>query len=279
MPGTLYITDLDGTLLAEDDRIPTVSLRLLNALLDEGLPLTYATARSLSSARTVTNGLRVRLPVIVYNGAFIRDAQTGQDLYSAAFSAGQRSEIEALSRRFSLFPLVYAFIDGRERVSWLTGRENEGIARYLSLRKGDPRLRPVNDLRALFAGEAFYYTFIGSNESLEPLHRALSGLTGYTCILQQELYRPEFWCEVMPLQATKAVAARKNKALLGFERIVAFGDAVNDIPLFEAADEAYAVQNAAPQLRAVAHGMIGSNDENGVALFLRDHFACRRPSK
>ena len=279
MPGTLYVTDLDGTLLTRDDRISSESLRMLNALVEDGLSLTYATARSLSSARIVTQGLRLRLPVIVYNGAFIRDAFTGENLYSVSFSPQQQAEMQILAKRFSLYPLVYAFIDGHERVSWLTAHENDGIARYLSLRQSDPRLRPLIDERALFAGDAFYYTFIGARESLLPLHEALNGLPGYTCTLQQELYRPEFWCEVMPKQATKAAAAAKLKSLLGFERIVAFGDAVNDIPLFEMADEAYAVQNAVKPLLEAADGVIGSNDEDGVARFLRDHFACRRPSK
>ena len=41
--------------------------------------------------------------------------------------------------------------------------------------------------------------------------------------------------------------------------------------LFEAADEAYAVANAADVLKAVATGVIGANDEDGVARWLDAH--------
>lgn len=43
------------------------------------------------------------------------------------------------------------------------------------------------------------------------------------------------------------------------------GDGVNDIEMFELADEAYAVENAAPELKAIATGIIAGNKEDGVA--------------
>lgn len=276
MPKTLFITDLDGTLLGRDDRISPTGLKTLNALIEDGLSLTYATARSLSSASRVTSGLHLCLPVIVYNGAFIRDPVTAQNLHSVSFSPVLRARIQSIAAHLALSPLVYSFVEGRERVSWIPSRENDGIRRYLSQRSGDPRLRPLEDETALYAGDVFYYTFIGEQAALLPLYEEVAQLEGCRCVFQQELYRPEYWCELMPAQATKAEAARKLKELLGFERIVAFGDAINDIPLFEAADEAYAVENAAEPLKRIATGVIGANDADGVARFLKArHFSQR----
>lgn len=49
-------------------------------------------------------------------------------------------------------------------------------------------------------------------------------------------------------------------------RMGARGDGVNnDIEMFELADEAYAVENAAPELKAIATGIIAGNKEDGVA--------------
>lgn len=70
----------------------------------------------------------------------------------------------------------------------------------------------------------------------------------------------------------KAHAARQLAKLLGCDRIVAFGDAVNDLPLFEAADECYAVSNAAAELKARATGVIGCNDDDGVAHWLEENW-------
>ena len=71
MSKTLYVSDLDGTLLNRQDRISPESIRIINDLVANGMTFTYATARSLSSASVVTRGLSADIPVIVYNGAFI----------------------------------------------------------------------------------------------------------------------------------------------------------------------------------------------------------------
>ena len=53
---------------------------------------------------------------------------------------------------------------------------------------------------------------------------------------------------------------------------MAFGDSVNDIPMFKIADEAYAVENALPELKEYATAVIASNEEDGVAEFLKSKF-------
>ena len=58
---------------------------------------------------------------------------------------------------------------------------------------------------------------------------------------------------------------------LGCDRLIVFGDGKNDIDMFQLADESYAVANAAPELKAVATGVIGSNDEDAVAKWLLEH--------
>ena len=67
---------------------------------------------------------------------------------------------------------------------------------------------------------------------------------------------------------SKASGAMELKHLLGADKIVAFGDNLNDIPLIEAADEGYAVGNAHPLLKEKATGVIGTNDEDAVMRFV-----------
>lgn len=75
----------------------------------------------------------------------------------------------------------------------------------------------------------------------------------------------------MPANASKANAIRKLKEMWGCSRVISFGDAINDIPMFEISDECYAVENAVGELKAVATGVIESNEEDGVAKWLLDH--------
>ena len=77
MPKTLYVSDLDGTLLDRRDRLPGYTVRTLNALLQKGMLFTFATARSWHSAHVVTEGLSPELPWIVHNGSMLCEGRTG----------------------------------------------------------------------------------------------------------------------------------------------------------------------------------------------------------
>ena len=269
----LYVTDLDGTLLNRQDRISPFSARVINELIDKGLLFTYATARSLVSASKVTEGLSTKIPVIAYNGAFIFQPSTGEILSREGFTDEERSTVRESLNQHRISPLVYSFINGDEKVSWIPQHENDGIRRYLSSRQGDRRFRAVQDTDALYQGDIFYYTCIGEKDKLQPIFELFSNDSHFRCTLQQELYRPEYWCEILPVMASKANAILKLKKMWGCSRIISFGDAVNDIPMFEISDECYAVANAVAELKAAATGVIGSNEEDGVAKWLLDHIA------
>lgn len=271
MSKTLYVSDLDGTLLNRQDRISPESIRIINDLVADGMTFTYATARSLSSASVVTRGLSADIPVIVYNGAFIINPATGERLSMESFREEEMGRVIETLNRFDLSPLVYSFVEGEEKVSWITARENEGMRRYLDLRKGDRRLRPVSGREELYQGDMFYFTCIGEKGELQPVYDYFSQNDKYRCTLQQELYRPEYWCEIMPAIASKAYAIKKLKKMWGCDKVISFGDAVNDIPMFEISDEAYAVENAVEELKAVADGIIESNENDGVAKWLKEH--------
>ena len=266
---TLYISDLDGTLLTGEERISEYSLSNLNAMIDGGMRFTYATARSLNSAAKAVWGLRQNLPVILYNGAVIMEPWSGRMLYNHPFNGGQREYIRSLLDKYSVFPLVYSFQNGRERVSWIRGKETEGVLRYLSRRRTDSRLNPVENREALFAGDIFYFTCIDEKYRLDGLQAEIQTSFDLKTIYEQETYRTDWWCEIMPSATSKGNAARVLKQLSGADRLVVFGDGINDFSLFDAADECYAVQNADERLKARASGVIGYSEEDGVVKFLQ----------
>ena len=192
---TLYVSDLDGTLLRSDERTSGYTNRTVNRLVGEGMLFSYLPARC-------TRGMRA----------------------------------------------------------------------FLETRKNDRRANPVATRRTLRAGDIFYFTCIDEREKLLPFYEKYR--EQYHCVFQVDLYTREQWLEIMPKAASKASAALWLKSSLGCGRLVVFGDGENDVDLFEAADEAYAVANAADVLKAVATGVIGANDEDGVARWLDAHARC-----
>ena len=269
---TLYVTDLDGTLLDSNSNLSKYTIETLNSLINDGMCFSYATARSIVSASVVTKGLITNLPIITFNGTFISNASTGDKLFSLYFTEIQRSVLINNLEKCSIFPLVYSYINEEEKVSWVRSKENEGIRNYLNSRKGDKRLRPVATKEELYCGELFAVVCIGAKEELVNAYECFNDTKEFNCYFQQELYREEYWCEIFPKNATKGNAIIQLKKMLSCDRVISFGDAINDISMFEVSNEGYAVENAVDDLKRIATGVIKSNDDNGVADWLKKNY-------
>ena len=115
---TLYVSDLDGTLLNSDVKISENSKNIINSLIDKGMNFTVATARSLVSASDKIEGLNLKLPVVVYNGTFTMMKDTGKIVNSNYFNKVDRDFIIENIKKSSLNPLVYSFVNNVEKVSY-----------------------------------------------------------------------------------------------------------------------------------------------------------------
>lgn len=265
---TLYVSDLDGTLLHSDQRLSKFTVDALNRLIGQGMLFSYATARSYVTASKVTAGIEPPIPLILYNGAWMIENGTGRVLKRHGFTAEEGRELFAAMTACGVWPIVYAVVDGVERFSYCPARSNPGTRAFNETRRGDPRERVTEEAR-LMDGEAFYFTCIDEPEKLLPLYERYRDR--FQCVYSRDIYGGEQWLEIMPRQATKAHAIQELKAMLGCDRVVCFGDGLNDLSLFAAADECYAVANAVEELKRAATAVIGGNNEDGVAQWLLEH--------
>ena len=268
---TLYLSDLDGTLLGSNDRVSERTLDTVNRFIKEGGCFSYATARSIVTATKATAGLNRELPVICHNGTFIFGRSPEEILLANYFASEKAAAIRRALREFEVLPMVYSFIDGKERFSFLGCDMGDGLRKFLDSRIDDPRRRQVKSEGELFAGQVFYVTCKSDAQKLDPIYDRFKQDGDITCLYQRDLYSDAQLLELMPEKATKANAALQLKTMLGCDRLIVFGDGLNDMSLFSVADECYAMENAAPELKEIATAVIGSNDIDGVALWLEEN--------
>lgn len=267
---TLFVTDLDGTLLTKDERVSEYSRDRLNRLIGRGLLFTYATARSFESAKKAVAGLDLNVPVALYNGGLIYHPKTQEVLSAVLFNDEEKNYIYSVLRAHNIQPFVFGAIKDRkcERVAWISGSETFGMQRYLSRREGDTRIVPVRDEVDLLNGSVFYFKCIGPQSTLERAWNDLKLDTRFICIYHQETYQSDFWMEISPRMATKANGVKKIKSYVGADKVVCFGDTSNDSDMFDVCDEKYAVMNADEWLKRKSTGVIGYCEEDGVAKWL-----------
>lgn len=266
----LYVSDLDGTLLHSNEQTSEYTNNTINSLVEKGMFFSYATARSFITAKKATKGLYAKIPLIVYNGAFIIDNMTEEILQSNYFD---NTVIAILDRLFSekIYPIVYSIIDGKERFSFVPDLCTSGMTAFLNSRKGDIRTNIVKEPNDLKQGQIFYITCIDEPEKLARLYEEYK--ESYHCVYQKDIYTGDWWLEIMPKSVSKANAVKQLRKMLKCDKVIAFGDGKNDIDLFEIADEGYAVSNAHEELKKVAVGIIQSNNEDGVAKWLEENFS------
>ena len=263
---TLYVSDLDGTLLTGSQKVTDETKRIINQLTSQGMCFSYATARSVLTAEKVTEGLVMSAPLIVYNGAFLIHHETGEILLANYFDTDDAEIFTYLFSR-EVFPIVYSYIDGSEKFSFVKKKTTRGMDLFLGSRKGDVRTRLVDTAEELVKGNPFYITCIDEPEKLQPLYEKYK--EKYHCVYSKDIYTNEQWLEIMPKTVSKSNAVMQLKQMMGFDRLVVFGDGKNDLDMFAVADECYAVENAVWECKEKATAVIGSHEEDAVAKWLQ----------
>lgn len=268
----LYVSDLDGTLLRSDQVTSDYTNQVINTLVDKGMLFSYATARSLITAKKVTMGIQAKIPLIVYNGAFVIDNVTEEILIANYFDDTVLTLLDDLFNN-NIYPIVYSYIKGSEKFSFVPELCTKGMNKFIESRNGDVRTNAVSSLAELKLGNVFYITCIDDSEKLKPLYNKYKDT--YHCVFQTDIYTKDKWLEIMPIEASKSNAIKQLQTMLGCEKLIAFGDGINDIDMFQIADESYAVANAHEELKKHATAVISSNDEDGVAKWLEGNFCTK----
>lgn len=261
---TLYVTDLDGTLLGRDGRLSARSRRALDALYAAGVRISPVTSRSYSAIE-VLGGARFCAPWCLLGGARLYDAQAGRLLSERTYDRRDAAFILDGMKARGLTPFLYAQDENDEqRIYFERGsdaRAMEFIARQRA--KGDGRFRQVESFSEKMGEKLFIVTVRGEENVLRELRDEFlrRGLHAYL----YHAARLSGACSLETAAASKRVGVEELRALTGAERVVAFGDNGNDVGMFEAADVRIAVGNATEELKALADRVIGANDEDSVA--------------
>jgi len=269
MSKTLFVTDLDGTLLQNDQTLSKETVHILNELLDEGLCFTYATGRSLQSAAPIMKSLHLSLPVITRDGCIAADPKTNREIEINRISDEMIKKLRPILAPIMSSCFITTYSKGNELKLYCKSDYSKGFKQYLEEHAEDKKLSAAPDEDALYENEISFFKFIASCEELEPIYLQVKDDPELSCFLQKDNYSDAYWFSIYPKCATKAAAIQKLQKQLGCDRLVVFGDSVNDISMCQIADESCAVANATEELKAVATHVIGSNMEDSVAKWIQ----------
>ncbi len=266
---TLYLSDLDGTLLNSDGLLSVKSADILNFLLGKGLLFTVATARTSATVLDMFSGVNLNLPLILMNGVVLFDTLKYKNILCHSIDKAAADEILSFFYKKNKAPMLYFQKEGYLEIHY-NDLNNEYQMDYVGNRKELSKkiFLYKEKLNVTDDDNLIYIVTLDKPEQISDIRDSIVKADKVTCAFYPDNYTDCNFLECMNKNASKATAALELKKLLKVDRIVAFGDNLNDIPMFEIADECYAVSNSCDELKAKATGIIGSNDEDSVAEFL-----------
>ena len=266
---TLFVSDLDGTLLNEHSVVSPSSARLLRQAIERGAHFTIATARTPATVDALMREVGCTLPYVVLAGAALWHQQSQRFTHRMAISADCLGTIMRICEGKGLRPFIYHASETKI-FAWHTDSLSPTEQTFVAERVGTPYKEFILGGTDSIAHPAVLMICFDDFSTLcQAADSIRQALPTHEVMCYRDLFDSEKgFLEVYAPGATKAAAVQRIASQIEATSIVAFGDNVNDIPMLRAANTAIAVENAVPQALAVAHETIGSNRHDSVAKWI-----------
>jgi Cof subfamily protein (haloacid dehalogenase superfamily) len=269
MTPALIASDVDGTLLDDDEKVSSRTRSAVRAAVDSGAQFVLATGRPPRWVQPVVDALGFAPMAVCANGAVIYDPSADRIVSARTLSSDELAELAEIAAR--VIPDAGLAVErvGRSahdaatpqfvsspgyEHAWLNPDNTEvsvedllsAPAIKLLIRKAGARSSDMAAELAKHVGLQGDITFSTDNGLIEVVPLGISKATGV-----EEVARPH------ELTAADAVA---------------FGDMPNDVPLLRWAGLGVAMANAHPEVLEVADEVTASNTDDGVARVLERWF-------
>lgn len=263
----LLVLDIDGTIAGESNEIRPLVRRAIAAAQDKGTQVAIATGRMYCSALRFHQEVNSTLPLLAYQGAWIQDPATHQlhRHWSVARQTAQQLLDYFEQPQLRSLLSVHFYINDQLYVRELTPE-----TQIYSERSGIQPIA-VGDLRQVLATEPTKVLALSDDTAI------IDQLLG-TLRLQYtpaELYLTKsvatFFEATNPL-VNKGAGVRYLVELLGIDaaNVMTIGDNFNDVEMLEYAGIGVAMGNAPAEVKAVAHWVAPSVEQDGAAAAIEE---------
>ncbi len=271
---TLHVSDMDGTLLDLQGEMTLLTANALTDYINQGLLFTVATGRSPLSTAHLLRGIPLKLPLILLNGALMTEADHQTVLCHIPLTDKEKTKLLELEAMYGLnaFKVFYTnqglfYSDPSTFPLWNYFSEKLSISLSPS---------QIIDPPEIANGDAeLLYVFLCDDrpDVLRLIADKLLLDGGFKVDLYKDAYLPDTWfLETYSRQASKGRLLKELRGRINPDKIISYGDSLNDLSLFSASDFSCAVKNARELILEAADLVIPSNLENGVISYIETYF-------
>jgi 5-amino-6-(5-phospho-D-ribitylamino)uracil phosphatase len=265
----LIAFDADGTLVDHSRRISPRVKAAIAAAQARGVHQAICTGRPLVASLGYIRDLGLRGPQITFDGALIKDVDTGEVVTRRTADSSALGVVLAFARRHDLLFELYL------EDAYYSEHDNAASAVHAELIGVWPRIANLDDVLAM--SNVMKGHFIFSDPGQVALTRRLAESMRDVLRFSFATPPPGFgaleFANVVAPGVTKGEALRRLAAYYGISiaETIGVGDGQNDLPLIEAAGIGVAMGNSPADVIAAADEITASVDEDGLALVIEQH--------
>ncbi len=261
-----FATDIDGTLITAGKPLNTTDKNMLKRMCDSGVNIIFATGRDYKKLSEVLGHLDFEYSAICCNGAEVYD-RLGNLKFHNILKSNDRSAILHYLEEQDVLYMVYT-----QKMNFVRKTFDKNIR---LLRLGETAGTKFEDVveEAKVYNRLIYQNAIEQeglasmdiqvmkieviDERVEKLKELKAFIESNFLVSVQSSF--QYNLEIAPIQNNKGDAI--ENVVRGDAFIVAAGDGMNDLSLFQKSDIRIAMPHAVPELKNLATHIVGENDD------------------
>jgi Cof subfamily protein (haloacid dehalogenase superfamily) len=263
----MLASDLDGTLLRSDGSLSERSRAAITAAARSGLLVSFVTGRPPRWLDEVAEATGHTGVAVGANGAVLYDLAAEQIISGHYLEPHELSVLTGELR--TAFGEVQFAIEYGDGFAAEPGYVHDWQINPRTDRRGRPIPPPlVDELATIISRPGLKLLAKDRGADVDEFMSSVDALlAGRATVTHSSTFG---LLEIAAPGVTKATGLAELAATHGIapEEVVTIGDMPNDVPMLEWAGRSYAVSNAHPAARAAADEVLGSNDEDAVALLI-----------
>ncbi|WP_326791097.1 Cof-type HAD-IIB family hydrolase [Streptomyces sp. NBC_00151] len=257
----LVVTDMDGTLLDADGRVPQGLWPLLADLRRRGIVFSPASGRQYATLAHLFAGADDGMVYIAENGAFV--VRDGVEVSSDPLDPAVAARLVKSVRQLTDEGVDVGVVVCGKRAAYIERGDQaflDEVGRYYNAH------RLVDDATAVDDEIVKVAVF-----DFGPIERTTAPALASFADTHQVVVSSEHWIDVMNHGADKGVAVRRLQEHLniGPAQTMVFGDYLNDLGMLDAAEWSYAMANAHPAVISRARHLAPAHSDDGVVRTIR----------
>ncbi|CAH0525537.1 Cof-type HAD-IIB family hydrolase [Vibrio hippocampi] len=253
-------TDMDGSLLNEQGQLPDGFFPLFEQIDKHDILFAAASGRQYYSLAETFASIKDRMLFIAENGTLV--IQNDEILYSCGI---EKSVTDKVIKQTRELDGAFVVLCGKKSAYI----ETQDATAVEEIKKYYHRCQYVDDLTQVndeFIKVAICH-FSGTQDNVYPTVNTAFGQE------LQVVVSAKIWLDVMNKSASKGTAIEFLQQRFDFtqQQTMSFGDYFNDVEMLKVSDFSYAMDNAHPEIKALANYIAPSNRDSGVLTVIRDY--------